>query len=191
LLRLLGLWALLGAFLFANTLTPLTLQLAWKYQFQFAGYIMAKEKGFYEAARLDVSLNEYKIGMSTTSEFEEGRAHFGIGRTQLILDRLNHDKRYVQLLALAQASPVMIQTTAQSGIKTLKDFRGKRIATSGDVTPMLIADILSMFSSAGLTPNDFTFVPARTYGPEDITSGYADAITAYAHRVRDHHSFSP
>jgi len=30
-----------------NQLKPVTLQLQWKYQFEFAGYIAAKEKGFY------------------------------------------------------------------------------------------------------------------------------------------------
>ena len=174
------LWLLAVSLAFAGTLTHVNLQLAWKYQFQFAGYIMAKEKGFYEAAGLDVALKEYENGMSVTKEVEEGRADFAVGRTQLITDRLNENKPYVMLMALAQASPVMIQTTTQSGIKSLEDFRGKRIAISGDVIPVLIADVLSMFASAGLNPSDFTFVPAKTYGPEDITSGYADAITAYA-----------
>ena len=36
-----------------------TLQLIWKNQFQFAGYYVAKELGFYEDTGLDVSLRRY------------------------------------------------------------------------------------------------------------------------------------
>ncbi|MEA3417959.1 MAG: hypothetical protein U9Q90_01075 [Campylobacterota bacterium] len=38
----------------AKELDKVTLQLKWKYQFQFAGFIVAKEKGFYK----DVGLSE-------------------------------------------------------------------------------------------------------------------------------------
>ena len=40
-----------------------TLQLQWKHQFQFAGYYMAKEKGFYDEVDLDVKFLEYTKGM--------------------------------------------------------------------------------------------------------------------------------
>ena len=34
-----------------DDLEKVSLQLKWKYQFQFAGFIIAKEKGFYKDAR--------------------------------------------------------------------------------------------------------------------------------------------
>ena len=37
-----------------------SLQLQWKYQFQFAGFIMAKEKGFYNDLKLDVEIKEWQ-----------------------------------------------------------------------------------------------------------------------------------
>jgi ABC-type nitrate/sulfonate/bicarbonate transport system substrate-binding protein len=39
-------------------LQKISLQLHWKYQFEFAGFIAAKEKGFYQNAGLDVDLKE-------------------------------------------------------------------------------------------------------------------------------------
>ena len=44
-------------------LEKITLQLHWKYQFEFAGFIAAKEKGFYKEAGLDVKLKEYEFGI--------------------------------------------------------------------------------------------------------------------------------
>ena len=46
--------------LISNEQKNVTLQLPWKYQFQYAGYIIAKEKGFYKDSGLDVDLKEWQ-----------------------------------------------------------------------------------------------------------------------------------
>ncbi len=52
---------LLNFLLYANE--KVSLQLSWYHQFQFAGYYMAKEKGFYDEVGLDVEIKEYKLGL--------------------------------------------------------------------------------------------------------------------------------
>ncbi len=42
-----------------QSLEPVTLQLKWKHQFQFAGYYMALEKGYYKEAGLDVTIQPH------------------------------------------------------------------------------------------------------------------------------------
>lgn len=49
----------ISPFLHAQKLQKVKIQLSWKYQFQFAGFIMAKELGYYKDAGLDVELLEY------------------------------------------------------------------------------------------------------------------------------------
>ena len=44
--------------LFSQELKKVSIQLPWMYQFQFAGYIIAKEKGYYKDANLDVAIKE-------------------------------------------------------------------------------------------------------------------------------------
>src|ERR1700759_5524921 len=41
----------------AQAADPVTIQLKWVAQAQFAGYFVAKEKGFYKDAGLDVTIN--------------------------------------------------------------------------------------------------------------------------------------
>jgi ABC-type nitrate/sulfonate/bicarbonate transport system substrate-binding protein len=41
---------------FANDLQYVRVQLEWKYQFEFAGFIAAKELGYYQEVGLDVDL---------------------------------------------------------------------------------------------------------------------------------------
>lgn len=43
----------------ANEKQKVTLYLDWLNQFQFAGYYIAKEKGFYNEVNLDVNIIEY------------------------------------------------------------------------------------------------------------------------------------
>src|ERR1035438_3605226 len=71
------------------------LQLKWFHQFQFAGYYMALEKGFYRDANLDVEILE---GGSYEQHYVDnmlaGQTDFAIGSSDVILDRM-HGKRVV------------------------------------------------------------------------------------------------
>src|SRR5574344_1430501 len=50
---------LVSTFLYSSSLEKVSIQFNWKYQFEVAGFIAAKEKGFYENVGLDVELKEY------------------------------------------------------------------------------------------------------------------------------------
>lgn len=63
----------------------LSLQLDWKYQFQYAGFIMAKERGYYKELGLDVSILEYKAGINVEDEVLLTRADFGISNTPVMV----------------------------------------------------------------------------------------------------------
>lgn len=58
-------------------LEKVSLQLAWKYQFEFAGFIAAKEKGFYKEANLDVELKEYNQNTDTVNDVLNGTSTYG------------------------------------------------------------------------------------------------------------------
>ena len=67
-------------------LHDISLQLKWKYQFQFVEFIMAKEKGFYKNQGLRVTLKEFESNIDITKEIEEKKSEFGIGDSTLILE---------------------------------------------------------------------------------------------------------
>ena len=45
---------LVSTFLYSSSLEKVSIQFNWKYQFEVAGFIAAKEKGFYKNVGLDV-----------------------------------------------------------------------------------------------------------------------------------------
>ena len=48
----------------------------WLDQFEFAGFYIAKEKGFYEKVGLDVELKKYNSDINVLDEVLNNRAYF-------------------------------------------------------------------------------------------------------------------
>lgn len=67
-------------------LEKVLLQLHWKYQFEFAGFIAAKEKGFYKDAGLDVTLKEYEFGMDIEEDVLSGKSEYAIYNSFSLLE---------------------------------------------------------------------------------------------------------
>ena len=61
-----------------SNLEKVSVQLDWKYQFEYAGYIAAKEKGYYRDAGLDVELREYHKGTDVVSDVLNRKSNYGI-----------------------------------------------------------------------------------------------------------------
>jgi len=105
-------------------LQKISLQLNWKYQFEFAGFIAAKEKGFYEEVGLDVELKEYNFGMDVENEIITGNSNYGIYNSNLLQSYLQN--KPIKLMAsFFKRSAIVIIT--KPNIKSLYDLKGKTI----------------------------------------------------------------
>ena len=101
---------LFSSVLFASKnaeLRKVSVQLLWKHQFEFAGFYMAKEKGFYKEAGLDVDIKEYNFGTDITNDVIEGKSDFGVGGSSVILDKINGKDIYL-LIPAFQTSPFVL-----------------------------------------------------------------------------------
>ncbi|QSA96144.1 EAL domain-containing protein [Methylococcus sp. EFPC2] len=117
-----------------------TLQLKWRHAFQFAGYYMAQELGYYRQAGLDVEIREGGPDVDFVDEVLSGRADFATGSSGLVLDR-NQGKPVVVLAVIFQHSPDVLIVPQHSNINTPKRLEGKRVMTSSStpsITPMLL-----------------------------------------------------
>ncbi len=159
--------------LFANE--KISLQLQWKHAFQFAGYYMAKEKGYYDDIGLDVELKEYQYGMNVVDLVEQGTVTYGVGRPSIVKDKAN-GKDIILIAAIYQSSPLIVLTTKESGIKSIKDFKNKRIMTVNDSSND--AAINGMLRSQNLSLNDMK-VMKHSFKLKDLIEGDTDFITAY------------
>jgi ABC-type nitrate/sulfonate/bicarbonate transport system substrate-binding protein len=96
-------------FLTAHATEKVSLQLLWLHQFQFAGYYMAKEKGYYADAGLDVKIKSYSYGLDIASEVINKKSTYGVGGSSLILDA-SKGKHLKLLASILQSSPLILST---------------------------------------------------------------------------------
>jgi ABC-type nitrate/sulfonate/bicarbonate transport system substrate-binding protein len=85
-------------------LTPITLQLKWQHQFQFAGYYAALEHGYYQQVGLDVTIVEATSADEASAKVLAGEADFGIAMSDLVLLR-SEGHPVVALATIYQHSP--------------------------------------------------------------------------------------
>ena len=139
-----------------DKLQKVSIQLNWKHQFEFAGYYIAKEKGFYKKAGLSVDIKEFSNGVDVVDDVLKGKSTFGIGYPTLTLDRARNNE-VVLLSSIFQISPYVLVTLKSSGINSVKDFKNKKIML-GTNNAADNASFLSMFSANGLKPSEMTRV---------------------------------
>ena len=128
-MRILLFLFLISSFLFSNDLKPISIQLKWKHQFQFAGFYMAKELGFYKDVGLDVELKEFDKNMNIIDEIEKHRSDFGIDDSSLIYHKLN-GANITALFPIFQTSPITLIT--QENLSTLDSLQNKNIEFSSN-----------------------------------------------------------
>jgi len=168
---------LLFFFLFTSSyakMESVTLQLQWKNQFQFAGYYMAIEKGYYNDAYLDVKLLEYKQGSDTLKKVLSGEVNYAIGRSSLILQRAN-GKNIVLLSAILQSSPLAMVTKKSSEIDSIEKFKDKRFSiTLNEANTSLYPILLSK----NIDKNSVKVLTTSTK-IKDLLANKTDIITLY------------
>ena len=159
----------------AKALEKVSIQLQWLDQFQFAGYYMAKEKGFYRDSGLDVELKKFKMGIIPVDEVNEKRATYGIGRSSLIVDSANG--KNIQLIsAVFQSSPLVLIAKKDSNITSIKDFVGKRVMSTSDM--FAAVSINAMNNKFNITPADLIQVK-HTFNIDNLIDSNTDLMVAY------------
>jgi len=161
-------------FLYAQNLEKVTLRLDWLHQFQFAGYYMAKEKGFFNEVGLDVDIKEFVYGINQVDEVINQDIDYGIGKSSLIIDKLN-GKNIIALSAIYQTSPMILLTTNLS-IKKPQDLYNKNVMLTSDARTAVA--INSMITSKGLNLNDINF-QEHSFNIDDLINGKTDAMGSY------------
>lgn len=132
-------------------LTPVTLQLQWVTQSQFAGYYTAQENGYYEDECLDVTILEGAVEIVPQQVVAAGDAEFGIAWVPKMLASREQGADLVNIGQIFQRSGTLQVAWADSGIASVADWRNKRVGTWGFGNEWEVFAALRKF---GIEPND-------------------------------------
>lgn len=158
-----------------DTPRKVSLQLSWLHQFQFAGYYMAKEKGYYKDLGLDVSFKEMTNEVNPSKDVLNGTSTYSVGRSSIILNKLQGDD-IVALFAIFQNSPLILLSLKESNFKSLADLKNKKIMLTQDAIGTVA--IHAMLMSNGLKLEELNF-QNHSYDIKDLIDKKTDAYGAY------------
>ncbi len=156
-----------------KNLEKVSLQLHWKYQFQFAGFIAAKEKGFYRDVGLDVELKEYNFGMNIIDAVVSGKSTYGIYNSNILISYLQNSS--IKLISSYFKRSALVLITSPD-IISAKDLIGKSImaGTRADFD----LNFKSLFKNQNIDIDSLNLIK-HTYNIDDFVLGKVDAMTAF------------
>jgi len=158
----------------AEPLEKVRLQLKWFSSFQFAGYYMALEKGYYTHSGLDVEILERDPAKNNLMQVAEGEAEYGISDSAVLLYRAQ-GKPLKILASIFQHSPLVFIARKDSLIFSPFEMKGKIISYQRGVDD---APLLATLREANLNEADYLYQPLD-FTNEAFLHGQVDVMSAY------------
>lgn len=106
-------------------------QLKWVHQAQFAGFYVAREKGYYAKENIKVTFLEGGQGIDIAQRVVSGDADFGVLTPEFIYVQRSRGVPLTAIAAIYRRSAAVFVSLADSGIVRPSDFMGKTVA-AGD-----------------------------------------------------------
>ncbi|MBA6304458.1 ABC transporter substrate-binding protein [Colwellia sp. MB02u-14] len=155
-------------------LEKVSLQLKWMHQFQFAGYYIAKEKGFYADEGFDVEIRERDLKSSPFDDVDSGKADYGIADSSVVLYRLK-GKPVVIASTVFQESPLVFMSLKSKNITSIYDLADKRIMFRRSLDD---AGLMAMMTLIGIDSDDYIHIP-HNFDDMALIKDDVDVMSAY------------
>lgn len=157
--------------------TPITLVLEYFHPWpNSAGFYVAREAGWYAEHDIDLEIRTVDPGVGDSLEHVvRGRADLAVFPTNRLLVRAERGEPLHALGAVNQRGLETVRTLEQSGIRSLADLEGRRLALNP--TPRGLAIVRDLVHRAGGDFDRIELVDAgvRELTVDDLVNGVADA----------------
>ncbi|MGE0714906.1 MAG: ABC transporter substrate-binding protein [Alphaproteobacteria bacterium] len=146
-----------GSGMEAAAAEAVSVRLKWVAQAQFAGFYVAKEKGFYAAEGLDVTVNPGGPNLNGETLVASGADQFALaGGIENLLASRGKNLPITGIAMMLQRTPSAYVAFESSGIKSPGDFKGKKVSTFFSGAHNTLYAVLAKFD---IGPNDLSVVP--------------------------------
>lgn len=152
-------------------------RLQWTPQAQFAGYLVAKELGYYDQLGLDVEIRPAGPDLKPQSTVAAGSDDIAVGVANLIIASRSSEVPLKIIAQLFQDSANRYVLQKSNAVSSLKELRGKKVGIwmGGDE-----AEFVAMLKSEGMTLDDVSVVPQGFSVAPFLTGEYIlSQVTTY------------
>ncbi|KGM14171.1 ABC transporter substrate-binding protein [Cellulomonas bogoriensis] len=153
-------------------LTPVTLQLQWLTQAQFAGYYAALDQGYYAEEGLDVTIVPSGGDIVPQDALANGEVDYAIAWVPKVLGSIEQGAQITNVAQIFERSATLQVAFADSGITTVEDLEGRQIGSWGYGNEW---ELFAGLNQAGV--EDFEIVQ-QAFDMNALLSGDIDAAQA-------------
>lgn len=121
-----------------------------------AGLFLAKQKGWFDQAGLDVEILDGKGSATTIQQVAAGQLDIGFAQLAAMAPAISNGVPVISIMGFVRAGDNGLMVPASSGWKTLKDLKGKRIAVAAGSATAAFLD--AFLKAGGVTRADYTIV---------------------------------
>ncbi len=155
-----------------------TVQMDWVIGGAHGGFFVAKEKGFYAARGLDVTINRGFGSGDTIKVVAAGKLDFGFANIPAGIISRGKGAPVKQIAVIIGKAPESFVSFEEKGIRTLKDLEGKSFLEAAGAATMVTWPAFAKL--AGIDTNKMTFIaveaaakPAAFFGGRgDLAFGF-------------------
>jgi NitT/TauT family transport system substrate-binding protein len=160
---------------------PVKFTLDWKPQGPHAFFYLAKQKGYFKAEGLDVTIDHGSGSAEAVTRIATGAYDAGFGDINAVIQAaaLSPSTAPVMVSMLYNRAPFAIITKANGPIRTLKDLENRSVGTPPGSTTLKLLPVLA--SKAGVDATKIKVVNAAPQLIEQLlVRGDVDAIAQFA-----------
>jgi len=153
-----------------------TLRLKWFNQAQFAGFYVAKTKGYYKSAGIDLDIQPGGPDFPAIQMVAGGNEQFGVTGADQILIARGKGVPVVAVAVIYKRTPFVLFSLAKSGIKSPADYVGRNVGVKLGGNEELM--YRAMMAKAGVDTAKVKEVPVKfdiaplLNGTVDVWPGY-------------------
>jgi NitT/TauT family transport system substrate-binding protein len=140
-----------------------------------SGFELAVTKGFYKDVGLDVTIEPGNGSAVAAQLVAAGRYDIAYADAAAVMNLVKDGAKITIVSTILQSNPNQVTALASSGIKTIQDIRGKKVAIPNGYSQAAMFPLV--LKHIGLTKDDITLVnmPAEAMVPS-LLQGQVDVI---------------